>query len=124
MDDVMTRVVQITLSDALMFPSGFLAPASYACVIFCRVPPGWIDGEGVRREGLEKIYEKMYGNNWREGNDDGSRYIVRSVEVRALSRADEEQGVWREVKNDDNNHYWFYHAEGGEELKEVEAGEL
>ncbi len=118
---IMNTVVQITLKDGLMFPSGFTAPASYSCIIFCRVAPDWLDGAQVNMAKLEPVFESMYGEHWRAGNDDGSRYVVRSVEARVLTPAEEQTAPWRGVSNNRAYHYWFYHVSATGELKKVEA---
>lgn len=120
----MHTVVQITLKDGLMFPSGFTAPASYTCSIFCRVAPDWLDGDQLKMAKLEAVFEKLYGENWREGNDDGSQYVVQSVESRILTSAEEQTAPWRGVSNNDEYHYWFYHVTDMGELQNVESSEF
>lgn len=120
----MTRVVRINLRDGLAFPDGFLAPAPYACVLFCRVPPEWLDGEELRSENLEAIYETMYGPQWREGNEDGSQYVVRSLQTHVLTTDEEDSAPWRDVSNDNECQYWFYDATSGVDIRSVKAAEL
>jgi hypothetical protein len=120
----MKRVVQITLKDGLMFPTSFIARAPYACVIFCRVPPDWLDGDQLRMEKLETVYEALYGKVWRAGNDDGSQYVVLRVEVRMLTAAEEQAAAWRGVGNSDAYQYWFYQVTTAGELQPVEAQEF
>ena len=117
----MNTVVQITLKDGLMFPSGFTAPASYSCIIFCRVSPDWLDGDRVQMAKLETVLEHLYGAHWRAGNDDGSRYVVRSIEARILTPAEEQTAPWRGVSDNGEYHYWFYHATATGELQKVES---
>lgn len=117
----MNTVVQITLKDGLMLPSGFTAPAAYSCIIFCRVSPDWIDGEQLNMVKLERVFENLYGEHWRAGNDDGSRYVVRLVEARVLTDAEEQTAPWRGASNSGQYHYWFYHVSATGELQKVEA---
>ena len=117
------RVVRITLKDGLMLP-GFTAPASYTCVIFCRVPPDWLDGARLGEEKLEVIYESLYGPGWRAGNEDGSRYVVLDVDSRVLEPDEEQSAPWRDAVDDDQHHYWFYHASGAGGLQAVSPAEL
>jgi len=120
----MTRVVRIVLKDALAI-AGALAPAPYTCVLFCRVPADWLDGDGLREEKMEAIYAAMYGPRWRDGNDDGSQYVVRSVTTQVLGADEEEQAPWRAVTADDEHQYWFYDATGdGAQVRSVTAAEL
>ncbi len=120
----MNTVVQITLSDGLMFPSGFTAPASYTCIIYCRVAPDWLDGAQVKTAKLELVFENLYGAHWRAGNDDGSRYVVRAVAARMLTPAEAQAAPWRGVSNDGKYHYWFYHVAATGELQKVAAADF
>lgn len=120
----MNRVVQITLKDGLMFPSGFTAPASYSCLIYCRVSPDWLEGEQVKMAKLEAVFENLYGEHWRAGNDDGSRYVVRSVAARVLTPVEEQTAPWRSASNNVEYHYWFYHVFATGELQKVESSEF
>jgi len=117
----MKTVLQITLKDGLMFPSGFTAPASYTCIIFCRVSPDWLEDGQVKMEKLETVFENLYGKHWRAGNDDGSRYVVRSVEARVLTTAEEQTAPWLGLSNNVEYHYWFYHLSATGELQNVES---
>jgi hypothetical protein len=117
-------VAQITLKDGLRFQSGFTAPASYTCIIFCRVPPDWLDGEQLKQAKLEAVFEKLYGQHWLEGNEDGSQYAVLSVASRVLSAKEEQTAAWRGVSNDGASHYWFYDASATGELREMQASEF
>ncbi|HEV7860861.1 MAG TPA: hypothetical protein VGO91_19745 [Pyrinomonadaceae bacterium] len=118
---MMNTVMQITLEDGLMFPSGLTAPASYSCIIFCRVSPGWLEGDQVTLAKLEPVFENLYGEHWRAGNDDGSRYVVRSVEARILTPAEEHTAPWLGLSNDGEYHYWFYHVTATGELQKVDS---
>ena len=120
----MNRVVEITLKDGLMLPSGFVAPAAYSCVIFCRVAPDWIDGDQVQAAKLETVFENLYGEGWRAGNDDGSRYVVREVKARVLTEEEEQTAPWQGASNNSEYHYWFFHVSATGELQKVEASDF
>ena len=120
----MNRIVQLTLKDALMFPSGGISPATYACVIFLRVPPDWLAGQQLKPEGFEKVFEKMYGPTWRQGNSDGSRYHVMSQQARVLTPEEEAAAPWREVVKSQDFQYWFYRVDPAGELEQAEASAL
>jgi hypothetical protein len=114
-------VVQITLKDGLMLPSGFVHPASYACVIFCDgVPADWMQGGALKAEKLEAVFESMYGKTWRGGNSDGSQYVVQSVESRTLTPLEEQATPWHGAVNNRECHYWFYEVSEAGELQKVE----
>lgn len=59
----MGTVLRVQFKDGLMFSNGNIAPASYSCEVFCRVPDRWT-GEGhLSGEKLEKLFEKIYGED-------------------------------------------------------------
>lgn len=126
----MEKVVCITLKDGLLLPSGYMAPASYACVIFCRVPADWVEGDTLKgdtlkAEKLERVFENLYGQTWRAGKEDGSQYVVRSVESRVLTPAEEQSAPWQSAKNNAEFHYWFYRVSATGEFQAVEpVGQL
>jgi hypothetical protein len=88
------------------------------------VPPDWLDGEQLKQAKLEAVFEKLYGQHWLEGNEDGSQYAVLSVASRVLSAKEEQTAAWRGVSNDGASHYWFYDASATGELREMQASEF
>ncbi len=114
----------VTLKDGLMLPSGFTAESSYQCLCFCRIPKDWTDSERVSEAGLEKIFEKLYGENWRAGNSDGSRYVVLGANSKVFT-SDEAQVIrWGGTVNTDENHFFFFISFENGELKSVTEGEF
>jgi len=98
----------LIIQDGLGFPSGFVSEASFKLNIFCRVPPEWTTGDQLKTDSREKIFEFLYGANWRTGNDDGSHYVV----IDSFSKVFDEETVkntrWESTENTDDNHYKFY----------------
>lgn len=119
-----TTVVQIIFKDGLMLPSGFVAPAAYSGVIFCRVPTECVEGDNLSAAKLEAIFEKLYGADWRAGNDDDSRYVVGNVQLRVLDSAEEQSAPWQNVSNNKDYHYWFYRDSATGELQAVTPSEF
>lgn len=89
-------VFAVVIDDALAFPSGATAPAPKRVLVYCRVPetltdgefqespePRWFPGKSLSPAGLEGLFAGLYGDGWRNGNSDGSRYVVQQVEMRA-----------------------------------------
>ena len=114
----------VTVRDGLALPSGFISQASYACNFFCRVPAGWIRNGTLQADFLEKVYEQVYGANWRLGNDDGSRYVVIDSSVKIFTPDELRAAKWGDTANTADNHFWFYIADESGELKNVKAEEF
>lgn len=114
----------IVVKDGLMLPSGFVSPASYTCNFFCRVPREWTDGEKIKEMYLEKIYQQVYGANWRMGNDDGSRYVVIDSFSKALTPEVARTTQWSGTENTKDNHFWFYLAQPSGAVRKVTAQEF
>lgn len=106
----MEKVVLVTLNDGLMLPSGFVSPASYECAIFCRAPDEWLAGDSLRPEFEELIPEFLYGKDFRNGNDDGSRYVYRNLRSRLLTSEEMTEKIWEQAENSKERRYWFCHA--------------
>lgn len=104
-----------------MFPDGSIAPAPYTCIILCRVPNEWVGAGHLSGEKLEKLFEKMYGENWRAGNDDGSHYVVLSVEGKMLNSQEENPAADEKPGTNNDRRYWYFHVTDREEWIEVDA---
>lgn len=111
----------VTVQDGLMLPSGFISQASYKCNFFCRVPADWIEDGKLKPDRLENVYEKVYGQNWRIGNDDGSRYVVIDSAVKILSPDEAASTDWSEFETTKDNQYWFYIVDAAGEIENVKA---
>lgn len=106
----MDPVVLVTLNDGLMFPSGFVSNATYACAIYCRVPEAWLAGDSLRKDIAELIPEYLYGRHFRNGNDDGSRYVYANLQSRRLTEAEVAAEPWKPAVNTKEFRFWFCHA--------------
>ncbi len=106
----MEKVVLVTLNDGLMFPSGFVSPATYECAIFCRVPDEWLAEDSLRPEIAELIPEYLYGKHFRSGNDDGSRYVYRNLRSRLLTAEEMSGKIWEQAQNSKDRRFWFCQA--------------
>lgn len=114
----------IALKDGLLLPSGFVAPSPYTCTLFCRVPSDWLEDRNLKAPYLEKIYEKMYGPTWRQGNSDGSSYVVRESRSDVVAPEMVNATNWSGAENTGENHYWFYLVPESGEVKNVTAEEF
>ena len=119
-----SRTLMVMLSDGLRVASGFVSEASYRCLVYCRVPETWVEGElpdsddlwltgpGLTPAGLEALFRKMYGDAWKEGNDDGSQYVVLSTGARLLNPRRSEETPWRDDDPNDKRFRFFYFVAG------------
>ncbi|HEY8561085.1 MAG TPA: hypothetical protein VIL74_11990 [Pyrinomonadaceae bacterium] len=114
----------VTVQDGLALPSGFVSRASYACNFFCRVPADWVADGALRSEYLERIYERVYGQNWRSGNSDGSRYVIIDEYARVLSPEEIDATKWSATRNTEDNHFWFYIVDANGIIQSVKPEEF
>jgi hypothetical protein len=117
----MSKIIRVEIKDGLMFPSGFIAPADYTCVLYLRVPEAWLEGDALLASSQESILERLYGKTWREGNEDGSRYHVFSLTMALLSRQEVADRPWLQHQTGDRRHqYWYYHVSGDGQFENSE----
>ena len=94
--DVLQMRFAVVSDDALAFPSGNVAPSSKPMIVYCRVPHTMAEGDwepfnesrwpadkALTASAQELLFAALYGHNWRLGNEDGSRYVLQGVEMRA-----------------------------------------
>lgn len=111
----------LMVKDALQTASGFVAPADYFCLVYCRVPDDWVTGEisessemwlkgaALQEDKLEQLYRQLYGADWRNGNEDGSQYVVLSVGTRLLNPTVTDK-PWELDEPDDKRFRYFYYV--------------
>jgi hypothetical protein len=117
------ETVLVAVRDGLAL-TGFVSRAAYACNFFCRVPAVWIEDGKMKAEYLERIYEKVYGADWRLGNDDGSAYVVLSSNSEMLTPETVKNTKWSGMENTPENQFWFYIANDAGEIRNVTAEEF
>ncbi|MBS2038687.1 hypothetical protein JST97_27145 [bacterium] len=86
--------------------------ADYRLLVYVRVPPTWLEGEDLVPSAKEAVLARMYGPNWRSGNQDGSFYVVLRCSCRAMSPSEEAAGGWRQTP-----HSWYYRVNSAGELE-------
>jgi hypothetical protein len=121
----MQKMVRVELKDGLGFPSGFVSPADYVCVMYYKLPEDWLNGDQLLADKKEAMLEAMYGRTWRMGNDDGSRYVVFSFDERVLSSQEEQERAWLQNNPKDKDFkYWYYHLSENGIFKSVKQDEF
>ncbi len=119
-----SRILMLMLGDGLRLPSGFVADSPYRCLIYCKVPADWLEGEtpasdelwlkgpSLRPDKIERLLEGMYGKTWRSGNTDGSQYVVEVGGARLLNPLRETERPWERDDPNDKRVRHFYFAAG------------
>jgi hypothetical protein len=121
----MGKIVEIIVRDGLMFPSGFVAPAPRPCALYARVPSEWTADGRLKEEKYELFFRRLYGGpDWRDGNSDGSQYVVHEAASRVLSEAEEAAPPWLEESNEREFSRWFYLVSESGEITKTEAAEF
>jgi hypothetical protein len=59
-----------------------------------RLPADWVCSGRLRPRRREQILDLLYGPGWREGNGDGSRYIILELHERVLSEGEASGRPW------------------------------
>jgi hypothetical protein len=107
----MSQIVRLEILDGLQFPSGFLAQADYTCLLYLRLPASWLGGDALLPEKEELVLENLYGQRWRQGNEDGSRYVVIRMATRTLDDQSVAARVWQQdPRGSSSFQYWYYHV--------------
>ncbi len=73
------RTITVRWRDGLQFSSGFTHSAkSFSCVFLLYPLVALLPGDAVANETIDRIWEYLFGLNWQQGNEDGSRYAILS----------------------------------------------
>lgn len=132
-----SRVLMVMLGDGLRLPTGFVAESPYRCLVYCKVPGDWLEGDtpeadelwlkgvSLRPDKVERLFEAMYGKTWRGGNSDGSQYVVEVGGTRLLNPLREAERPWEQDNpNDERLRYFYFAAERDGQFKPVSPAEL
>ncbi|HEY9401705.1 MAG TPA: hypothetical protein VIQ24_03350 [Pyrinomonadaceae bacterium] len=132
-----SRILMVMLADGLRLPSGFVAESPYRCLVYCKVPGNWLEGDtpesdelwlkgvSLRPDKLEGLFEGMYGETWRGGNSDNSQYVVEVGGARLLNPRREAERPWEQDDPGDKRlRYFYFAAEPGGQFKPVSPAEL
>jgi hypothetical protein len=132
-----SRVLMVMLGDGLCLPSGFVAESPYRCLVYCKVPGDWLEGDtseaddlwlkgvSLRPDKVERLFEGMYGKTWRGGNSDGSQYVVEVGGTRLLNPLREAERPWEQDNlNDERLRYFYFAAQRDGQFKSVSPAEL
>jgi len=59
-----------------------------------RLPDGWLRDGALVPERREALLRHLYGDSWRLGNGDGSKYLVLNLDERLLTADEVAQRQW------------------------------
>ena len=104
------NLYKISITDGLGFSSGFVSPASYTCMIFISLPASWIENGELPEDKQEKILQRMYGENWRNGNEDGSFFVVSQFLYEEVNAS---ENPWEQYQNNNGFRCWFWEVKEG-----------
>ncbi len=89
-------------------------------MINCRVPSDWIDGAAPNSDELwlkgialqpkrqEQLLQALYGPTWRDGNTDGSAYVVLEIGSLLLNPSGAANRPWQYDDPDNPKYQYFY----------------
>lgn len=94
------RYVRLTITDTLGFWDDYLGDYlfnptnSQTFTNWYRVPDEWLENGRLVPDRREHLLAHLYGANWRLGNEDGSKYVVLTIDEQELSDAERAQQLW------------------------------
>lgn len=121
----MSKIICITLRDGLLLASGLLAESDYDSHLYLKVPNQWVSGNGLAEQYREAVLEQLYGEDWREGNEDGSSYLLRSFASTVLSAQEVAGHAWlQEHAQKSRDNFWYYHVTDDGQFESKEADQF
>lgn len=90
----------MTIIDTLAFWNGYLGDYVFNPGLrktftgWYRVPDDWISEGIVSDARREVLFKHLYGDAWRLGNEDGSRYMVLECDIQVLTPDEAAQHPW------------------------------
>ena len=100
----MTKYLELTLTDTLSFWDDYLEDYVFNpenkknFIAWYRLPDDWIVNNKLKADKLEGILKHIYGEHWRMGNGDGSRYQILNIKENILSNEECSQKPWLNEK--------------------------
>ena len=101
------EIVRVDMLDGLAV-SGQVMPSPGPLVIFLKVPGSWLKAGQLTEERKAQLLKNFYGPTWERGNDDGSRYVVKTFTSKVLTPAEVKAKPWAAIAKS----LWLYEAKG------------
>lgn len=95
-----TKHLRVAISDTLGFWDDDLGTHAFnpnfkqTFTVWYRAPENWVEEGAVTAERREAIFRHLYGDAWRSGNADGSKYFVLECDIHVLTPSEVERRPW------------------------------
>jgi len=113
---------RLTITDTLGVWAGgshaFNPLAKVTRIFWYRLPAGWLVDGVLPTRRREMLVDRLYGPGWREGNPDGSRYIILGLQEQVLSDREARAKPWL------SDRAGFFVCSPDGSFREVVPGEL
>jgi len=94
----MCAYVRLTITDTLGVlvddVHAFSPLAKVTRTFWYRLPESWVSGTRLVPQRREDLLDRLYGPGWREGQPDGSRYMILEIQERVLSVDEAQAKPW------------------------------
>jgi hypothetical protein len=96
------KYLRITITDTLGFWDDYLetyvfnAEQGKSYTGWYRLPDEWITNGELKPDRREAVYRYWYGETWRQGNGDGSQYVVLAIDEHELNADEVAHRVWEQ----------------------------
>jgi hypothetical protein len=94
------KYLRMVITDTLAFWDDYLGDYTFnpdhakTFTNWYRLPDDWLSDGALAAERREQILGHLYGADWRQGNGDGSKYIVLNLDEHALLDAERAERPW------------------------------
>ena len=97
--------LRLTITDTLGFWDNYLEDylfnreQSQTFTLWYRLPEAWFSDGSLLTDRREALLQHLYGETWRLGNGDGSRYVVLAIADHKLSLTEVAERPWLQTKD-------------------------
>ena len=97
------QYLRLTITDTLSFWDDFLENYTFnpensrTFTTWYRLPDEWFGDNALVVDKREVLLQHLYGETWRAGNDDGSRYQILRAESHLLNSEEVDERPWAQT---------------------------
>jgi hypothetical protein len=98
------KYLRMTITDTLGFWDNYLetyvfnADRGKTLTSWYRLPDDWTRDGALLPDRLEQLLRYRYGDAWRSGNGDGSRFVILKLDTHELTSSEVAQRPWERVR--------------------------